>query len=71
MDEGSLQALQSELEQLTVKELRLRAAEEGVLADAIEDARDSDTPKVSLIQLILASSQAHGPSESPDDPFGP
>ena len=58
MDEGSLQALQSELEQLTVKELRLRAAEEGVLADAIEDARDSDTPKVSLIQLILASSQA-------------
>ena len=56
MDEGSLQALQSELEQLTVKELRLRAAEEGVLADAIEDARDSDTPKESLIELILATS---------------
>ena len=37
--------LQSELEQLTLKELRLRAAAEGVDEDAIEDARDGDSPK--------------------------
>ena len=37
--------LHSELEQLTLKELRLRAAAEGVDEDAIEDARDGDNPK--------------------------
>ena len=37
--------LHSELEQLTLKELRLRAAAEGVDEDAIEDARDGDSPK--------------------------
>ena len=51
-------ALQSELEALTVKEVRLRAAAEGVDEDAIEDARDGDTPKESLIELILAKKAA-------------
>ena len=51
-------ALQSELEALTVKEVRLRAAAEGVDEDAIEDARDGDTPKESLIELILAKKKA-------------
>ena len=37
--------LQSELQSLTLKELRLRAAAEGVDEDAIEDARDGDSPK--------------------------
>ena len=37
--------LQSELEQLTVKQLRERAATEGVDADAIEHARDGHRPK--------------------------
>ena len=44
-----------ELRMLTVKELRMRAAAEGADEDAIEDARDSDTPKESLIELILAT----------------
>ena len=33
------------LESLTLKELRSRAAAEGVAEDKIEDARDGDTPK--------------------------
>ena len=33
------------LQSLTLKELRLRAAAEGVDEDAIEDARDGDSPK--------------------------
>ena len=48
-------SLQSELEQLTIKDLRLRAKAEGVDNDAVEDARDGDTPKESLIELILAN----------------
>ena len=51
-------ALQSELQELTLKEVRLRAAAEGVDEDAIEDARDGDTPKESLIELILAKKKA-------------
>ena len=46
--------MKSELTQLTLKELRARATSEGVDNDAIEDARDGDTPKESLIELILA-----------------
>ena len=56
-------ALQSELEQLSLKEVRLRAAAEGVDQDAIEDARDGDTPKESLIELILAKKKAAGPAQ--------
>ena len=48
-------SLQSELEQLTIKDLRLRAKAEGVDNDAVEDARDGETPKESLIELILAN----------------
>ena len=69
-----MEALQSELEEelrmLTVKELRMRAAAEGVDEDAIEDARDSDTPKESLIELILAMSVPMAPEATtwPDEP---
>ena len=48
-------ALEAELQQLTVKQLRLRAKVEGVDDDALEDARDGDTPKASIIELILAN----------------
>ncbi len=48
-------ALEAELQQLTVKQLRLRAKAEGVDGDALEDARDGDTPKASIIELILAN----------------
>jgi len=39
------QNLLQELQPLTLKELRVRAAAEGVDNEAIEDARDGDTPK--------------------------
>ena len=51
-------ALEAELQQLTVKQLRLRAKAEGVDGDALEDARDGDTPKASIIGLILGNAPA-------------
>ena len=51
-------ALEAELQQLTVKQLRLRAKAEGVDGDALEDARDGDTPKASIIGLILGNTSA-------------
>ena len=46
-----------ELSGLTVKELRSRAEAAGVSEDAIEEARDSDEPKESLIALIVAAAE--------------
>ena len=51
-------ALKAELEQLGLKEVRLRAVAEGVDEDAIEDARDGDAPKECIIELILAKKTA-------------
>ena len=42
-----------ELRQLGLKQLRLRAAAEGVDEDAIEDARDGDSPKEDVRALTL------------------
>ena len=55
---GQRAALEAELKQLTVKDLRMRAKTDGVDAEAIEDARDGDTPKESLIELILVNEAA-------------
>lgn len=44
-----------------MKDLRARAAEASVDADAIEDARDSDDPKAAIIDLILAKLGSPGP----------
>ena len=44
-----------------MKDLRTRAADAGVDADAIEDARDSDDPKLTIIGLILAKIGSSGP----------
>ena len=52
---GQRAAVEAELKQLTVKDLRMRAKTDGVRAEAIEDARDGATPKESLIELILAN----------------
>ena len=49
---GQRAAVEAELKQLTVKDLRMRAKAKGVDA---EDARGGGTPKESLIELILAS----------------
>ena len=48
--------LRQELQQLALKDLRLRAEATGVDKDAIEDARDGDAPKETIIELILAQS---------------
>ena len=52
---GAAAALEAELAPLTLKELRARAAAEGVSEDAIDDARDGDQPKDDLIALIVAN----------------
>ena len=59
--DGSRSQLQQELQQLNLRELRMRAAEEGVDADAIEDARDGDSPKedVSLESRCWFRNPAH------------
>jgi hypothetical protein len=46
--------LRSELEQLTVRELRKRAVASGVSEDAVEEARDADDPKVALVALLVS-----------------
>ena len=59
--EGSADSQQAplldELRQLGLKQLRLRAAAEGVDEDSIEDARDGDSPKedVRLINSLATS----------------
>jgi hypothetical protein len=55
---AAAQGLQSELEELTVKQLRARATAAGVSGEAIEDARDGDSPKLDLISLLLAQPRA-------------
>ena len=51
---ATLRAVEAELQQLKLPDLRKRAAAAGASADAIEDARDGDDPKTALIALILA-----------------
>ena len=50
----------TELETLSVKDLRKRAADLGVSEDAIEGARDGDQPKEDLIALIVAKQSGGG-----------
>ena len=49
-------AMEAELKQLKMPELRQRATAAGVPADAVEEARDADDPKSALIELILGQS---------------
>jgi hypothetical protein len=49
--------LREELQQLTVPELRARAAEDGCVRAAIEDTQDSNEPKVALVDLIVERHQ--------------
>jgi hypothetical protein len=46
-------SMKAELEGLTVKDLRQRAATAGVAGDRIEEARDGNDPKHDLIALVL------------------
>ena len=51
---------------MRVKMLRQRASAESIDPDLIDDALDSDTPKETLIQLILQHCLAAAASESSD-----
>ena len=62
-DGGAFVALQAELEQLKMPELRKRAAEAGVSDDAIEEARDGEQPKVDVITLIVDAAAAVAAAE--------
>eukprot|EP01050_Picozoa_sp_SAG11_P024480 SAG11_NODE_5219_length_1626_cov_187.516699_1_plen_536_part_10 len=53
-EEPGIATLRAELDLLNLRELRNRAIVAGVHADAVEDARDSEHPKKSLILLIIA-----------------
>ena len=61
----AMSASPTDLHSLTVGELRKIASAEGIPEDEIEDARDGDSPKGSLIELIEAQrehlSNAAGP----------
>ena len=50
---GAHDALIAKLRQLPPSQLRKRATKAGVPGDQIEEAEDSDTPKESLIQLLV------------------
>jgi hypothetical protein len=52
---------------MTIKELRLIAAQKGIADDAIEHARDADDPKAELLALMRAHDDA--PTPAPID-FG-
>ena len=44
--------------------LHKRASSEGVRADSVEDAMDSENPKASLVQLLLAKQRDEGTARS-------
>ena len=52
-DEEALPALQKELRALRLRALEKRALAEGVGAEAVEEALDSDAPKPELVALIV------------------
>ena len=51
-------ALRRELEPLRLKQLRARARDAGIDAEALEDALDSDQPKATVIALLVAGAEA-------------
>jgi hypothetical protein len=52
--EAELAQLETELVQLSLKELRTRAEADGVDDDRIEEARDGEQPKGDIVNLIVA-----------------
>ena len=55
---GPSGALRAELEGMRLKELRQRARAEGVGADEMEEAADSDEPKAAMVELLLQRAAA-------------
>eukprot|EP01045_Picozoa_sp_COSAG04_P014482 COSAG04_NODE_1088_length_8335_cov_16.006071_2_plen_1430_part_00 len=56
-------SLRTELEAMRVRALERRALSEGVSADAVDDAMDSDAPKTSLTTLIVELALSRGPAD--------
>jgi hypothetical protein len=54
--------LRVELQAFRPKQLRERAAAEGLDEDAIEDALDADSPKATLINLVIRRIASRGPA---------
>ena len=54
--QGSQGSLRQELMGLRLKEIRARAKQAGVSADALEEAVDSDDPKEATIELLIQAS---------------
>ena len=48
---------------MRLKVLEQRAVSEGVPADAVEDAMDHDTPRSSLLRLIVELASSRGPAD--------
>eukprot|EP01048_Picozoa_sp_COSAG05_P005354 COSAG05_NODE_315_length_11604_cov_8.336375_4_plen_489_part_00 len=55
--DAGMAALRQELQSMRVIALQKRAVEDGVDSDTIEDAMDSDNPKVQLTKLIVEAQQ--------------
>ena len=60
IEHGSMVALRQELECLGLRELRRRAKEAGVEEEALEEALDTDAPKVVVIELLLSKAVPEG-----------
>ena len=59
-DESEVVSLQSELEAMRFNALQQRAAAEGLSAEAVDAAMDSDNPKSSLVALIVGRVASRG-----------
>ena len=70
-DAGEEAALRTGFEGLRLKELRRRAKDAGVDADELEDATDSDDPKATVIQLLLAQRLSSSKAAAGDRPPAP
>eukprot|EP01046_Picozoa_sp_COSAG06_P007873 COSAG06_NODE_392_length_16344_cov_4.086981_12_plen_1028_part_00 len=60
---SSSSSLREELRGLRLKQLRQRAAVEGLGEDAIDDALDGDDPKAALIDLLADRVASRGPAQ--------
>jgi predicted hydrolase (HD superfamily) len=62
---AATEALRAELAALRPTQLRKRCASAGIARDHIEEAEDSDTPKQSMIELLLEAAAGVGGAASP------
>jgi hypothetical protein len=61
-EEPDLQELREQLQGLRLRELKTRAAAEGVSSETVDDADDSDDPKHFLIEAVLLEARKSPPN---------